>query len=161
MIRTALEKDIEQLLEIYNYEVLNGVATFDIEPKTYEERREWFEEHTGIYPLLVEEEEGIIKAYGSLSPYRKKEAYKSTAELSIYVHQDYRGLGYGKKMMAALIEKAKETEELHTIVSVITGGNMVSDELHKIFGFTYCGRVFETGMKFGKYLDIDTYQLMV
>ena len=41
------------------------------------------------------------------SPYRPKEAYKSTVELSIYIHQDYRGRGIATQLMAHILEIAK------------------------------------------------------
>ena len=41
-IRKAEKKDIQALLDIYNYEVVNGVATLDLEPKTYAEWQAWF-----------------------------------------------------------------------------------------------------------------------
>ena len=44
-IRKAEEKDIQALLDIYNYEVVNGVATLDLEPKTYAEWQAWFAAH--------------------------------------------------------------------------------------------------------------------
>ena len=54
IIRTAQEADMPYLLDIYNYEVLNGVATFDLHPKTMEERMEWFRVHNvDNHPLIV------------------------------------------------------------------------------------------------------------
>ena len=44
-IRKAEKKDIQALLDIYNYEVVNGVATLDLEPKTYTEWEAWFAAH--------------------------------------------------------------------------------------------------------------------
>lgn len=54
MIRTAEPGDLKRLLEIYNYEVENGVATFDLHPRTMEERMKWFRAHNiANHPLLV------------------------------------------------------------------------------------------------------------
>ena len=36
IIRTAEEKDMPELLDIYNYEVEHGLATFDLNPKNME-----------------------------------------------------------------------------------------------------------------------------
>ena len=60
-----------------------------------------------------------------------------------------------------MIEEAKKDPEIHTIVSVITGENQVSVNLHEKFGFSLCGRVHEVGKKFGRYLDIINYELIV
>ena len=46
--------------------------------------------------------------YASLSPYRLKDAFKSTVELSIYIHQDYRGQGVATQLMERILEMAKD-----------------------------------------------------
>ena len=58
MIRTAVEADIPELMNIYNDAILHTTATFDTESKDMEERRAWFAEHTGRHILLVYERRG-------------------------------------------------------------------------------------------------------
>ncbi len=162
IIRTAEEKDMPELLAIYNYEVEHGFATFDLTPKTMEERMVWFREHNiGNHPLIIAEEDGKAVGYASLSSYRPKEAYKTTVELSIYISRDYRRKGIAGKLASSIIEIARERDDVHTVISVITGGNEASILLHEHLGFEYCGTMKEMGMKFGKMLDIINYQLMV
>lgn len=171
-IRKAEEKDIQALLDIYNYEVVNGVATLDLEPKTYVEWQDWFAAHNiKNHPLFVAEIEdsdtiagavtGEVAGYASLSSYREKQAYCSTVELSIYIAPKYRGCGVAGALMEFILDKAREDESIHTVVSVITSGNVASSRLHEKFGFTFCGCIKEVGMKFGNYLDIDNYSLQV
>lgn len=162
IIRTAEEKDMPQLLDIYNYEVEHGFATFDLTPKNMEERMVWFREHNvENHPLIVAEEDGKAVGYASLSSYRPKEAYKTTVELSIYVDKDYRRKGIAGKLASNIIEIARKRDDIHTVISVITGGNEASCLLHEHLGFVHCGTMKEMGMKFGKMLDIINYQLMV
>lgn len=162
IIRTAEEKDMPELLAIYNYEVEHGFATFDLTPKTMEERMVWFREHNiGNHPLIIAEEDGKAVGYASLSSYRPKEAYKTTVELSIYISRDYRRKGIAGKLASSIIEIARERDDVHSVISVITGGNEASILLHEHLGFEYCGTMKEMGMKFGKMLDIINYQLMV
>ncbi|MBQ7295537.1 MAG: N-acetyltransferase [Clostridia bacterium] len=162
MIRKAKTEDIPALLEIYNYEVKNGVATLDINEKSIEQWTQWFLNHNiKNHPLIVLEEKGAVKGYASLSSYREKEAYASTVELSIYVHPAFRGQGVGTLLMREIIGLAKEDKTVHTVVSVITSGNAASERLHDKFGFTFCGKIKEAGIKFGKYIDISNYQLIV
>jgi len=160
-IRTAEERDMEALLSIYNYEVLNGVATFDLEPKSMEERMEWFHAHNvDNHPLLAAEEDGRVVGYASLSGYREKEAYAATVELSIYVDPQYRRRGVARALMGAILDEARRRDDIHTVISVITGGNEASIKLHQEFGFTHCGTMREVGEKFGQLLDIDNFQLL-
>ncbi len=161
-IRKAERKDIAELLEIYNYEVINGVSTLDINPRTTGQWTEWFENHNiKNHPLIVAEENGAITGYASLSSYRAKEAYASTVELSIYIHTNHRGKGVGTALMSEIIAMAKADPTVHTVVSVITSGNAASERLHDKFGFTFSGKIKEVGVKFGEYLDISNYYLMV
>lgn len=161
-IRAAEEQDMPELLDIYNYEVEKGYATFDLRPKTMEERMVWFREHNrDNHPLIVAEEDGKAVGYASLSSYRIKEAYAATVELSLYVHKDYRRRGIAAELAEAILNMAREREDIHTVISVITGGNAASMKLHKKLGFTHCGTMREVGVKFGKLLDIENYQIMV
>jgi len=162
LIRKAELRDLEELLEIYNYEVVYGVSTFDLHPKTLEERRQWFDSHNiDNHPLLVAEIEGHAAGYASLSSYREKEAYRSTVELSVYVGAAYRRRGVADALMKAILELARADESIHTVVSVITGGNEASIRLHNKYGFTYCGCMHEVGYKLGAYRDIENYELKV
>ena len=160
VVRTALLKDLTEILNIYNYEVENGISTLDLHKKTYDEQKVWFDEHNKEnHPLIVAETDNKIAGYASLSPYRSKEAYKSTVELSVYISPDFRNMGVATCLMEKIIELAKSDPNTHTIVSVITSGNAASCALHEKFGFTFCGTIKRVGKKFGKFLDIDNYYL--
>ena len=161
-IRVARREDLQQLLDIYNYEVVHGVATLDLQPKSLEEWGRWFDAHNiRNHPLLVAEQAGRVAGYASLSPYRSKEAYRSTVELSIYIGPGFRRQGVATALMEAILREARQDPETHTVVSVITDGNEASRKLHEKFGFTYCGAIREVGMKFGAYQDILNFSLIV
>ncbi|MBQ4104772.1 MAG: N-acetyltransferase [Clostridia bacterium] len=161
-IRKAQKRDIVPLLEIYNFEALNGTATFDLNPKSVEEWTRWYNNHNvGNHPLIVADVDGVAVGYASLSGYREKEAYKSTVELSVYVNRDYRGQGIGTELMQAILDMARKDESIHTVVSVITSDNQDSVHLHEKLGFTYCGTIHEVGRKFGRYLSISNFELQV
>lgn len=161
-IRRAVINDVQNCLTIYNYEVEHGVATLDLEPRTLEEWHEWYNAHSDEHHLIIVGTiDDVVVGYASLSPYRTKDAFKSTVELSIYIHQGHRGKGVASKLMAHILEHAKENDTLHTVVSVITAGNEGSTKLHSRFGFTYCGLTPEVGFKHGKYQDTETYALLV
>ncbi len=161
-IRKAERRDLQALLDIYNYEVEHGVATLDLQPKDLEQWGQWFEAHNiENHPLLVAEADGHIAGYASLSDYREKEAYKSTVELSVYIAPEDRRKGVATALMEAVLEEARRDVRTHTVVSVITAGNEASVRLHERFGFVFCGTIREVGMKFGRYLDIENYSLLV
>lgn len=162
IIRSITKDDVFACLSIYNYEVEHGVATLDLEARTLEEWHEWYNAHSDEHhPIIVGNINDVVVGYASLSPYRLKDAFKSTVELSIYIHKDYRGQGVATQLMERILEIAKEDTMLHNVVSVITAGNEESTKLHNRFGFTYCGLTPEVGFKHGKYQDTETYALLV
>ena len=162
IIRSIAKDDVFACLTIYNYEVEHGVATLDLEPRTLEEWHEWYNAHSDEqYPIIVGTIDDVVVGYASLSPYRLKDAFKSTVELSIYIHKDYRGQGVATRLMERILEMAKADTMIHNVVSVITAGNEESTKLHNRFGFTYCGLTPEVGFKHGKYQDTETYALLV
>ncbi|MBQ8504484.1 MAG: N-acetyltransferase [Clostridia bacterium] len=161
-IRKPTRADIAPLLDIYNYEVENGVATLDINKKSLSDWEKWYDRHNiENHPLIVAEIEGEIAGYATLSSYREKEAYKSTVELSVYVSPKHRKMGVGTALMKEILLMAVKDESIHTVVSVITSGNEASRRLHEKLGFEFCGTIREVGMKFGRYVDIENYQLRV
>lgn len=162
IIRTALAADVPQLLSIYNYEVVSGTATFDINEKSLEEWTRWFDAHNvGNHPLIVAVVDDAVAGYASLSPYREKEAYASTVELSVYVHKDYRCRGVATALLQEILRLASEDERTHMVISVITSDNEVSIKLHERFGFAFCGTMHDVGIKFGRYLSISNFELKV
>lgn len=162
VIQSITKNDISACLAIYNYEVINGVATLDLEPRTLEEWHEWYNAHSDEHhPIIVGTIDDVVVGYASLSPYRLKDAFKSTVELSIYIHKDYRGQGVATRLMERILEMAKADTMIHNVVSVITADNEESTKLHNRFGFTYCGLTPEVGFKHGKYQDTETYALLV
>lgn len=161
-IRIAEQRDVNRLLEIYNYEILNSTATFAIRAKTLEEWETWFQEHNrNHHPLIVAEEGQEVAGYASLSEFRPGDAYGRTVELSVYVEKAYRGKRIGEKLMEEILRMAREDDGIHMVISVITSENEASIRLHKKLGFRYCGTWKEAGQKFGKWLDVDQYQLIV
>lgn len=159
-IRPATEADVPAIRKIYNYEIENGWATFDLEPKTLEDRLEWFRETKHPHCIIVAEEDGVVLGWGCLRPFRTKAAYRFTVENSIYIHQDERGRSIGTLILTRLIELARENG-FRTILARISGDNPVSEHLHQSHGFVLAGTEREVGYKFDRWLDVACWQLML
>lgn len=159
-IREANIDDLPEMLDIYNDAILHLTATFDMEEQSIGERRKWFEQHGGRNPLIVAQKDGAVAGYASLSPFRDKEAYKDTTEISIYISKDYRGFGIGKTLMEEILRLAAELN-YHVIIAGITTGNEGSVRLHEKYGFEFIGRFKEVGFKFGEWQSVDFYQLTI
>lgn len=159
-IRDAVIEDLPAMLEIYNDAVKNLTATFDLEEYSLEQRKGWFHQHGGTFPLIVAVLEEKVVGYCCLSPYRDKPAYSRSSELSVYISKEYRGKGIGASLMSEIIERAKQFG-FHTLIGGITAGNEVSVRLHEKFGFSFVGRFKEVGFKFGDWQHVDFYQLIL
>lgn len=159
MIRGASEKDLKGILEIYNDAILNTTAIYAYKIQTLEEKKQWYEKKKQEgYPLLVFEENDKVVGFATFGPFRDYPAYKYTIEHSIYVHKDYRNHGIATKLMKEIIKIARG-REYATVVAGIDASNEVSIKMHEKIGFKYSGTVTKAGFKFGKWLDLDFYQL--
>ncbi len=159
-IRSAAPGDLDRINEIYNQAVSTTTATFDTEPKSPEERRAWFEEHGPRHPVLVAEDGGRISGWASLSPYSDRAAYSRTVEISIYISEEKRGRGIGKRLMKAIVEEGRRLGH-HAILARIAQDNPVSIRLHEWAGFFMVGTMKEVGFKFGRLLDVHLMQLLL
>lgn len=158
-IRSAELKDISAINAIYNEAVLHSTATFDTKEKSLSAQETWFHEHQGTHPILVAERNEKILGWASLNRWSPKAAYDITAELSVYVKEEYQGQGIGKALIEAIILEGKENK-FHSLIARITEGNELSVQLHHRFGFKEMGIMKEAGKKFGKLLDVHFLQLM-
>ncbi len=152
-IRPATEKDVSFITEVYNDAILNTVATFDTEIKTEEDRMQWFKTHDEKHPVLIAERNGVLYGWASLTKWSDRCAYDGTAEVSVYVHKDFRGKGVGKKLLELLIAEG-EAAGLHYLLSRIAQGNEASIYIHETLGFNHIGIMHDVGFKFGKYIDV-------
>jgi phosphinothricin acetyltransferase len=156
-IRPATINDLPAITEIYNEAILTTNATFDTEPKTVAEQRVWFKHHGPRRPILVAELDGAVVGWASLSEWSGRCAYDDTAEISIYIKQEFRSQGVGKKLMTAIMREG-ERIGLHTVIARITEGNQSSIHLHEEAGFEDIGVMREVGRKFGRLLDVRLMQ---
>jgi phosphinothricin acetyltransferase len=161
IIRKATEKDLESILEIVNYNILNTTSIYDYEPRTLAQQKEIFDEKTKSgFPLIVIQIDNEIAGFGTYGTFRFKEGYKFTVEHSVYVSINHQGKGLGKLLLVELIELAKK-QKLHTMIAVIDAENQNSVEFHKKFGFETVGVIKESAFKFNKWLDTVFMQLIL
>jgi phosphinothricin acetyltransferase len=154
-IRPAIHTDLPGILEIYNDAILTTTASYDYEPRTLEQRRQWFDDRARDgYPVFVAESDtGRVVGWSALNPFHDRAGYRFTAENSVYVAADSRGRGLGKLLLAPLIEGAT-ARGLHAIIAAIDAENAASIRLHAAFGFEKVGHFKQTGFKFGRWLDV-------
>lgn len=159
MIREATEKDIKDILEIYNHAIINTTAVYTYKSQTLEEKMQWYEEKkkSGC-PLFVYEEDNKVAGFATFGSFRDWPAYKYSIEHSVYVNNEYRRKGIATQLMKKLIDAANEMG-YKTMVAGIDADNEESIKLHEKLGFTHCGTVTKVGYKFGRWLNLAFYQI--
>ncbi len=160
-IRHATEKDLPQILVIYNEVITNTTAVYDYEPHTLEMRSNWYQtKQQQDIPVFVATENNVVVGFSSYGPFRAWAAYKYSVENSIYVSAAHRGKGIGKLLMQPLIDSATE-KGMHTILAGIDASNEASIHFHEVFGFEKVAHMKEVGYKFNKWLDLVFMQLIL
>ena len=159
MIRFMEERDIPEVLAIYNDIILTSKAVYRYEIQTLDEKVQWFREQQALdNPLLVFEDNGLVAGFATYSQFRPYPGYKYTMEHSVYVHKEHYQKGIATKLMNKLIEIAEENG-VKTLVAGIDGENIGSIKAHEKLGFEYAGTIKNAGYKFEQWLDLVFYQL--
>jgi L-amino acid N-acyltransferase len=150
------------MLEILNEVILNSAAIYDYRPRTPEMMDAWFEtKEKGSFPVIgLAGDDGSLVGFGTYGMFRDRPAYKYTVEHSIYVEQAHRGKGFGKILLGAIIDAAKQ-QQYHTLIGAIDSGNAASIVLHERFGFELCATIRQAAYKFDRWLDLTLYQLIL
>lgn len=151
-----------EILAILNDAIVTSTALYDYKPRTPQMMEGWFEaKEKGRYPVLgVTADSGELLGFASYGTFRAWPAYKYSVEHSVYVKQGYRGQGIGKQLLQSLIAAAIE-QEYHTLIGGIDASNEASISLHRRLGFKKCASIQQAGFKFGRWLDLEFYQLIL
>lgn len=159
LVRPAEERDLERLTAIYNHYVIETAITFDTEPFTVAQRREWFGHYatTGRHRLLVAEQNGTVLGYASTSKFHPRSAYDTTVEVTALCASEAVGRGIGQRLYQSLFE-AIAGEDIHVAMALITLPNRGSVDLHERFGFRRAMVIREVGRKFGRFWDVAWYE---
>ena len=159
-IRMAQESDAEQLLEIYAPYVADTAITFEYEVPSVAEFASRMKNTLKRYPYLVALEDNHIVGYAYASEFKKRAAYDWAVETTIYLRQDCRGKGVGKRLYLALEDMLRRqnvlnlnaciaytsTEDIH-----LTNASM---EFHQHLGYEKVAHFTKCGYKFGIWYDM-------
>jgi L-amino acid N-acyltransferase len=161
-IRPATVADAGAIMEIYNREVTQTTATFDLVPRSLEQQQAWITDRSGAFAAIVavDDESRRVVGFAALSPYKERAAYRTTVEDSIYVHQDVGGRGIGTALLNRLLAVARESG-FHAVIARIEAGGDASRALHARCGFELVGIEREVGRKFNRWLSVAVMQKML
>jgi len=161
-IKSCTEEQLPEIREIFNEAILHSTALYDYKPRTMDTMHSWYiEKQNGNYPVIgVFDLHNILLGFASYGTFRSRPAYKYSVEHSVYVRSDQRGKGIGTLLLKAIVKIAQE-QDYHVLVGGIDALNQESIRLHEKEGFVFNGIIREAGFKFGRWLDLAFYQMIL
>ena len=151
-----------EILTILNEAIENSTALYDYQPRSPATMQAWFEaKQRGQYPVIgIVSDEDRLLGFGTYGSFRNWPAYKYTIEHSLYIERTHRGQGLGRRLLVELIDAARR-QNYHALIGGIDAQNAASIALHRQLGFEPCGTIRHAGFKFGRWLDLQFYELLL
>ena len=160
MIRPAKPSDASAIAEIYNYYVLNSIATFEEEMVDEDEMKKRILSVTSKLPWMVFERGEEVIGYAYAGQWNSRSAYNQTAEITIYLKNGETRGGLGTLLYSELISRLKSMS-YHVIIGGISLPNESSIRLHEKFGLEKVAHFKEVGFKFEKWIDVGYWELVI
>ena len=160
MIRSATAADAQAICSIYNHFILQSTATFEETAIRPDDMAARIDALSGRLPFLVAVLDGAVAGYAYAAPWKSRSAYRHTVESSVYIAPGFAGMGLGSRLVQALLQALRE-RDVHAVLAGIVLPNSASIGLHEAFGFTQAGQMREVGRKFGQWLDVGYWQLVL
>lgn len=159
-IRMANPADAQALLNIYAPYVINTAITFEYDVPSVEEFSSRIAHTLEKYPYLIAEEGGNILGYAYASPFHDRPAYDWAVETSIYVDQNIKHRGIGRKLHDALESTLREQGILNMNACIAYPPeedehlDKNSVEFHAHMGYRLVGEFYKCGYKFNRWYNM-------
>lgn len=162
LVACTYEAHASAILDILNEAIANSTALYDYKPRAPASMAGWFNgKAAGRFPVIgAIGDAGQLLGFASYGTFRAWPAYKYSVEHSVYIHHDHRGKGLGLALMRRLITTAAE-QQYHVMIGGIDVANAASIALHDKLGFVHAGTIKHAAYKFGRWLDLAFYQLLL
>ena len=160
VIRKAAADDAQSICGIYNHYVSDTVVTFEQEPVSVPDMSARIKDTAAAYPWLVAESEQGVVAYAYATRWRSRAAYDRTAESTVYVRSDFTRRGVGFPLYMSLLDALRQ-QSIHAVVGCIALPNPGSLAFHEKCGFRKVGHFPQVGRKFGQWVDVEFWQVVL
>lgn len=158
-IRVATPNDVKAILDIYApFCQPSSAVSFETAPPSQEEMHKRLVITLKTYPWLVWEQTGVVVGYAYADQHKSRAAYNWDVDVSVYLQENARGKGIGKKLYQALFDGLR-TLGYYNAYAGITLPNAASLALHESLGFTRIGIYYSVGYKGGAWRDVAWYGL--
>lgn len=148
---------LKKAAEIYNHYIKNTTVTFHTEALTPDEMKTVLYQDDPMYMTLGIFDGHELCGYAYMAPYKKRQAYRISSEVTLYLDPCYTGKGIGSRVLE-LFERHAGEHGIHTLLAVVCAENTASIKLFTSNGYEKCAHFREVGEKFGRMLDIVVLQ---
>ena len=154
-----------RVIENYDCKQMNELRTMHVscllkETANKEEMLDRMEKFSSKYPFLVIECDKKVCGYSYANVFKSRPAYNWTCEMSIYVSNDMRKYGLGRKLYEAM-EKALKSMGIVTLYACVTSIEKDDEYLtknsvkfHEHLGYRLIGKFEKCGYKFDRWYDM-------
>lgn len=159
-IRIAAESDAAAIAAIYAPYVENTAITFEYTAPSPAEICLRMKNTMKKYPYIVAECGSETVGYAYAGALNTRKAYDHCAEVSIYIKNDMKKSGIGKKLYTALEELLKKQNIMNLYACIAypdTEDEYLtrnSEEFHAHLGYSLIGEFHKCGYKFGKWYNM-------
>ena len=159
-VRPAAESDAEELLALYAPYVEHTAITFEYQVPSLREFKMRIRHTLERYPYLVVEDRKRILGYAYAGPFKERAAYDWAVETSIYVDENRKRSGIGRKLHTALEQALREQGILNmeACIAYPRGEDKYltrdSAQFHARLGYRLVGQFYKCGYKFGRWYDM-------
>jgi phosphinothricin acetyltransferase len=155
LIRPSVADDLPQITAVYEWNVLNGTGTFELEAPDLAEMTRRRDDVLGKgLPWLVAERGSQVLGYAYANHFRPRRAYRFCLEDSIYLADAARGQGVGKLLLAELLKQCEAQGARQMLAVIGDSANAGSIGVHRSLGFEHTGLLKASGWKFGAWRDV-------
>lgn len=159
-IRMAKQSDTEEILAIYAPYVRDTAITFEYTVPTIEEFSARMKKTLSKYPYLVAVRNEEILGYAYASEFKSRAAYDWAVETTIYIKQETRKNGVGKKLYQTM-EKVLERQHICNLYACIAYPNPGSIGFHEHLGYRTIGHFSKCGYKLETWYDMIWMEKMI
>lgn len=159
-VRDAGAHDAPAVAAIYSHYVLTTPISMETEPVDGAElARRMAEVQALDLPWIVLEEAGRLLGWAYASKWRARPGYRHAVETTVYLAPEACGRGHGSLLYGELLARLRG--RYHCAIGGIALPNPASVALHERLGFRQVARFEQVGHKFGAWVDVGYWQLLL
>lgn len=154
IIRPSRDEDVPACSAIYADSVAADTASWEYDAPNVDE----FDRRRGDvlakgFPYFTALLDGKVAGYSYASSFRARVGYRFVVEDSVYVLDELKGRGIGRRLLMALMDECTRRGFRQMIAVIGDSANLGSIKLHQGCGFRHVAVFKGIGYKFGRWLD--------